>query len=123
MVALFDKPSHKRWPRAQKFHLLPSGAEAETRYREAIVAARTTGGREAFDAARADWAKTAALQPGDGTFLGELLDGDLTLPELVKAVESSGITRQETHAAIDRLVEAGLLQPLPVSAPPPNRYR
>jgi len=123
MVGIFEKPARTKWPRSQKFQLLPLGVEAGERYREAIVAARATGGRDAFDAARAEWAEGAALEPGDGTFLGELLGGELTLPDLVKAVESSGITRQETHAAVDRLVAAGLLGPVAPPPPPPGRYR
>lgn len=109
----------KRWSRSQKFGLSSRGAEAGTRCREMIVAARVSEGRGAFEAARTEWARGLALDPGDGAFLGEMLEGALTIDQLAQALDACGTTREETRAAVERLTLAGLLEalPLPEAAP------
>jgi hypothetical protein len=104
----------KKWNRAQKFRLSERGTEAGERYRAMIVAARATEGRDAFDAARSAWALAMSLDPGDGAFLGELLDGSLTIDQLARALDACGTTREETRAAVDRLAKSGFLEPLPL---------
>jgi hypothetical protein len=110
----------KKWNRAQKFRLSPRGTEAGERYRAMIVAARTTEGRNSFDAARSAWAVAMSLEPGDGAFLGELLEASLTIDQLARALDACGTTRDETRAAVDRLALAGFLEPLPLVEPPPR---
>jgi hypothetical protein len=117
MSSIFDREGGKRWPRSQRFVLSVKGAEAEQAYREMITASRTGSGRTAFDAARTAWAQPLAIQPGDGLYLGELQPGARTLEELTRALESCGSTRREIKAALDRLIDAGMIEAQ--AAPPP----
>lgn len=119
---MMDRPTWKHWPRGQRFRLSARGGEAETAYREGIVAARSTPAhspsaeaRSSFDQARAAWAARYGVLPGDGLFLGEMTHEPRTLDELIRLVESSGADRRESHEAVDRLAAAGLVEPL---APP-----
>lgn len=115
--------SPKKWHRTQRFSLSTSGSEAGERYRSMIVAARESEGRGAFDAARTAWAQTTKLDPGDGAFLGELLDGPLTIDQLFRALDACGTTREETRAAVDRLAAAGFLETMPLAEAAPPRWR
>ncbi len=112
----------KKWARGQRFALSTTGTEAGAQYRSMIVEARNTEGRGAFDAARTAWAESTRLDPGDGAFLGELLDGALTIDQLFSALDACGTTREETRAAVTRLAGAGYLEALPV-AEAPLRWR
>lgn len=107
MTSIFNRPPGKKWPRSQKFRLSAKGTEAGERYRET---AHAGAGRGAFDAARQAWASELKLDPGDGAFLGELIAGAQTIDQLARALETCGTTRQEAHAAVDRLAAAGLLE-------------
>ena len=109
-----DAPTPKKWHRSQRFGLSVSGNEAGERYRSMIVAARESEGRGAFDAARSAWAEKTKLDPGDGAFLGELLDGPLTIDQLFRALDACGTTRDETRSAVDRLAAGGFLETLPL---------
>lgn len=107
-------PAPKKWHRSQRFSLSSTGSEAGARYREMIIAARESEGRGAFDAARTAWAQKTLLDPGDGAFLGELLDGPLTIDQLFRALDACGTTRDETRSAVDRLSSGGFLETLPL---------
>ena len=109
---LGDRPTRMRWPRAQRFILSPQGVEAERSYRESIVASRATEGRTSFDAARSQWASAHRVQPDDGLYLGEVSAGPIGLGQLVEALESCGKTRKDAIAAVERLVDAGLISTL-----------
>jgi hypothetical protein len=113
------RPEPRKWGRSQKFRLSERGPEAGARYREMIVAARVSEGRGAFDAARDAWARDLRLDPGDGAFLGEMLDGALTIDQLAAALDACGTTREETRSAVDRLTNAGLLEALPAAVAAP----
>jgi hypothetical protein len=114
MTGILDRQPKSRWPRSQRFRLSIRGAEAEASYRQLIVAARAVAGRTSYDAARAAWAAPhLSVQPNDGTCLVELQQGPLTLEELARSLETSGSTRQEVKTAIDRLADAGLVEPVP----------
>ena len=52
------------------------------------------------------------VQPGDGLLLSELRGQQRGLNDLVRAMESSGIEPAEVKSAIDRLVKAGLAEPV-----------
>lgn len=114
------RPEPRKWSRSQKFRLSERGTEAGALYREMIVAARVSEGRGAFDAARDAWARALHLDPGDGAFLGEMLDGALTIDQLAAALDACGTTREETRAAVERLTSAGLLETLPLAVPTPS---
>lgn len=75
----------------------------------AIVASRSAEGRAAFDAARASWAAELRIQPDDGLYLSEIRGGAVTLGQLVEALDSCGKTRKDAIAAVERLVDAGLV--------------
>ncbi|HEX9049487.1 MAG TPA: hypothetical protein VF841_03040 [Anaeromyxobacter sp.] len=111
---LFDKPPSgaKRWPRGQKFTLSPVGAEAQVAYRAAVLAARASG-RAALDSALAAWATPRGVAPVDGAILSELGGKRLGIGALCEALETTGIAPDEVRAGIGRLVQAGIVDPLP----------
>jgi len=104
-----EAATRRRWPRSQRFVLLPSGAEAEESFRSTIVASRVKSGRASFDDARAEWAKCLRLEPDDGVYLGIIRNGPVTLQDIVAALENCGQTLKETEKALDRLVDARLV--------------
>ena len=108
------KDSPKRWPRGQRFTLTPSGQAARAALAEAISAARTSqGGREAQDAAVGGWANQHGVKPGDGNCLDELVGHDRNVAELAEALLSSGFSRPDVQAAVDRMVTAQLVAAVP----------
>lgn len=110
MPSIFDRDGGQRWPRSKRFELSPKGLEAEQLYADVIVASRAEEGRKSFDGARDGWAKPWGVQPGDGLFLGELKGGPRTLEELDRALQDCGVNRREIKGALERLVNAGLVQ-------------
>ncbi len=102
----------KRWPRGQKFEISPVGAEAQDAYRAAVLAARASG-RAALDSALAAWAAPRGVAPGDGAILAELAGKRLGIGALCEALEVAGVAPDEVRAAIGRLVQAGIVEPLP----------
>jgi hypothetical protein len=127
---LQDKPGDaRRWPRGQKFSLSAAGQEAHGAYRLAVQEARGVG-RGALDAALASWATPLKVQPGDGVLLSELLAKPRGLSDLARALDDAGTSAAEVRGAIDRLVSAGLVEPVPLAsqleqqpaAPAPTRW-
>jgi hypothetical protein len=110
-MAFGERPAKLRWPRSQKFVLSARGVEAETSYRELIVASRDGAGRASFDQARATWAGNYQLEADDGLYLAEVKAGAANLPKLIAALETCGKTRPDAIAAIERLVDQGFLSP------------
>ena len=108
-----------RFGRAQKFRLSPKGAEAVAAYTLMIEKAREGSGRAQFDAARAAWGAPLKLAAEDGLFLVEFSAGNRTIPEAVRNLEGCGTTAKEVKAAVERLLECGMLQPVPEAPPPP----
>jgi hypothetical protein len=108
-------PDRKRWPRGQKFTLSTSGAEAEAAYRSAVVGSRASG-RTALESALSAWATPLRVAPGDGVLLAELSGKRLGLPQLVDALEPTGIPADEVRAAVARLVEAGIVDAVPLAS-------
>ena len=104
----------KRWPRGQKFALSDRGASAENAYREAVQAARAQG-RAALDAAQRAWAMPLQVDPVDGVVLGELRGGKRSIADLARTLEDCGTSAAEVKSAIDRLAEAGLVEPVPTA--------
>jgi hypothetical protein len=106
----------RRWPRGQKFILSPAGEAADRLHREAVNGSRSSG-RTALDAALAAWAAPFGLQAGDGLLLSELRGQRRSLAELVEALETSGIEPAAVRSSIDRLVRAGLAEPVMAASP------
>ena len=99
------------------FSLTSAGRAAEASYRSQIVTSRVRAGRASFDEARAAWATPLGLQPDDGAYLGELRGGALNLGKITAALAVCGKKRIDTIAALERLLDAGLvLQPAPPDA-------
>ena len=108
-----DRP--KRWPRGQKFTLSAEGAAADEAYRAAVATARTSG-RAALDAALAAWAAPLGVQGADGIVLAELRNARRGIPELCRTLEDAGIAADDVRAAIERLVAAGAVSPVPLAS-------
>jgi hypothetical protein len=120
-----ETPEKVRFGRSQKFRLTPKGAEAAAAYKLMIEEARSGSGRAQFDAARAAWGTPRGLSAEDGLFLVEFGEGDRTLQEATRNLESSGTTPKEVKAAVEKLLKGGMLEPVPEApAPvaPPRRY-
>ncbi len=105
----------KRWPRGQKFVMSSSGTSAEQAYREAVQAARAQG-RATLTAAQAAWAAPLRLDPADGVVLGELRAGRKSIAEIARGLEDCGTSAAEVKSAVDRLSDAGLIEPVPAAA-------
>jgi DMSO/TMAO reductase YedYZ molybdopterin-dependent catalytic subunit len=104
----------KRWPRGQKFVLSTTGIEADAAYRDAVQSARAQG-RNALDAAQRTWAEPHRIAPADGVVLGELRSGRKSIAEIAKGLDDCGTSPAEVKAAVDRLTDAGLVEPVPAS--------
>jgi len=105
----------RRWPRGQRFQLTPTGLAAEVAHSEAIREARALG-RSALEVAQRRWAEPLGLQPCDGVVLGELKPGRRSLADVSDALENCGSSRADVKDSVDRLVERGLVEPLPLPA-------
>ena len=115
MLESLKPRSGKRWPRGQKFAMSPSGAAAEASYREAIQAARAQG-RSALESAQRSWAAPLGVEATDGVVLGELRGGRRSIADVARGLEDCGTSPAEVKLAVDRLAEAGLVEPVPAAA-------
>jgi hypothetical protein len=104
----------KRWPRGQKFAMSATGVAAEVAYREAVASARATG-RASLDSAQKAWADPLKLSPSDGVVLGELRGGRKSIADIARGLEDCGTTPADVKAAVDRLTDAGLVEPAPAA--------
>ena len=115
-----------RFKRTQRFRLSLKGSEAAAAYAVMIEEARSGTGRAQFEAARAAWGGPRGLATDDGLFLLEFKEHDRTLTEASRSLDSCGTTAKEVKAAVERLLECGMLEPVPAPvevAPPPQRSR
>jgi len=108
----------KRWPRGQRFVLTAAGTSAESAYREAVQAARAQG-RTALEQAERGWSLPLGLEPGDGVVLSELRPGRRSIAEVARSLDDCGTSLAEVKAAVDRLADAGLIEPAPAAAHAP----
>lgn len=108
----------KRFARGQKFAVSVAGAEAADAYRAAVQAARSSG-RAALEAALVAWAEPRGVKPGDGVVLAELAGKPVGLSRLAEALEPSGVTAEEVRAGVGRLVDAGILELVPLASQVP----
>ena len=124
-VAKEENEERVRFGRAQKFRLSSKGGEAEAAYTLMVAKARDGVGRAQFDAARAAWSAPLGLTPEDGLFLVEFARGEHTITEAVRGLDDCA-SPKEVKAAVQRLIECGMLEPVPAPveppAPPPRRY-
>jgi len=105
----------RRWPRGQRFQRTAAGVAAEAAHAEAIRDARAQG-RSALDLAQLRWAEPLGVRPGDGVVLVELKPGRRSLADVAVALENCGSSRADVKDSVDRLVERGLAEPLPLPA-------
>ena len=95
-------------------HASPRRARRPSRlHREAVNGARSSGRTLARRRAGGLGGPASACGPADGLLLSELRGQQRGLNDLVRAIESSGIEPAEVKSAIDRLVKAGLVEPVP----------
>jgi len=120
MLNAWNRDAPKRWPRGQKFTLTEIGATAEAEYRSAVAETRSSG-RALLDGALAAWANPRGVTPKDGVVLTELRSGKAGLPDLVRELEPAGFAPDDIRAAIERLLAAALLAPLPLPSQEPGR--
>jgi hypothetical protein len=113
MLSSWERKGPKRWPRGQKFSLTEIGLSAEAEYRATVTEMRSSG-RSVLDGALAAWATPRGVAPKDGVVLAELRDGKAGVGDLVRELEPAGFAPDEVRAAIERLVAAALLSPLPL---------
>ncbi len=115
MLQSLKSPGGKRWPRGQRFRQSAKGAEAEAEYRAMVREAHALG-RDALEAAERRWTAPRGLAAGDGVVLSELRPGRVSIADLCRALDECGSTPAEVKAALDRLVEAGLAEPVAAAA-------
>ncbi|KFA93738.1 hypothetical protein [Archangium violaceum] len=111
-----------RFGRAQKFRLSSKGSEAVSAYTLMVEKARAGSGRAQFDAARSDWSGPRGLSSEDGLYLVEFGVGERTLSEVTRNLEDCA-SPKEIKAAVERLLECGMLEPVSVPVPPPVQPR
>ena len=119
MLTAWNREAPKRWPRGQKFSLTEIGSTAEEAYRTAVTESRASG-RAVLDGALAAWAEPRGVTPKDGIVLAELRSGKAGVPQLVKELEPAGFAPDDVRAAIERLVQAAMVEPLPLPSELPR---
>jgi hypothetical protein len=105
----------RRFARGQKFTLSAAGLDAAGEYRDAVANARSSG-RQALEAALAAWAEPRRVAPGDGVILAELSGKPVGLSRLFESLESSGLGAEEVRAAVGRLLDAGIVELVPLAS-------
>ena len=111
----------RRWPRGQRFTLSAPGVDAEAAYRSAVMDVRSLG-RDALAQAEKRWADGLGLSPADGIVMAEIRPGRRSLADLARALDACGTPATQIRESVDRLVDKGLVEPLPLpgSATPPT---
>ena len=104
-------PARLRWGRSQRFRLTSRGVEAETLWRTRLAEVQSAG-RAAFDASLASWATEFKVQPDDAAYVSELSSSPLRLEDVARAIADTGASREDAKKALERLFEAGLVEPV-----------
>jgi len=105
-----------RFGRSQKFRLSAKGLEALKAHEASVVSQRAgPGGRAAFDQARAEWSSALGLRPDDSLYLVEFGDAGRTIHDATAALRDCGPTPKDVKEATTRLLEVGILEPVPVT--------
>jgi hypothetical protein len=121
---LTAKPTdgRKRFARGQKFTLSAVGLDAAAEYRTAVTGSRSSG-RQALEAALVAWAEPRRIAPGDGVILAELSGKPVGLSKISEVLETSGLGAEDVRAAVARLVEAGIVELVPLASQTPSDPR
>jgi len=107
-------PGAMRWAPRQRFTLSAPGREArEARLAAVELARRVDEGRSGLETAERAWAEPLGIHPEDGVYLEEFTAQARSVAQVADALADCGATRPEAQAAVDRLVRAGLLEPVP----------
>ncbi|HYO56908.1 hypothetical protein [Archangium sp.] len=112
-----ENSERPRFGRAQKFRLSARGNEAVSAYTLMVEKSRAGMGRAQFDASRGEWSGPRGLTSEDGLFLVEFGMGERTILEVTRNLEDCASPR-EVKVAVERLLECGMLEPVPAPAPP-----
>lgn len=108
------QPKHdRRWPRGQRFGLSAPGVDAEAAYRATVQDVRSLG-RDALAMAEKRWAEPLGLQPGDGVVMAQIRPGRRSFADLGQALEDCGMSPAQIRESVDRLVERGLVDAMPL---------
>jgi len=108
------QPTHaRRWPRGQRFCLSARGIEAEASYRAAVQDVRSLG-RDALTLAEKRWAEPLGISPSDGVVMAEIRPGRRSFADLAQALQDCGTVPAQIRESVDRLVEQGFVEPLPL---------
>jgi hypothetical protein len=108
------QPKHdRRWPRGQRFALSALGIDAEAAYRATVMDVRSLG-RDALSLAEKRWAEPLGLSPGDGVVMAQIRPGRRSFADLGQALEDCGTPPAQIRESVDRLVERGLVEALPL---------
>lgn len=116
LSSLRPRGSH-RWPRGQRFSLSSRGAEAVGAYRLAVADARALG-RAALETAQRAWGEPRGIAPQDAVVLCEVGPGRRSIGEVARALDSCGLSPADVKEAVDRLADAGLIEPSPSRSQP-----
>src|SRR5262245_7385321 len=101
------------WKPRQQFRMTPIGQGAIDSYREAVrVAQQGSDPRQALDRAKTEWASALKLRASDGILLEDLAAGRTSLAEMQETLDACSLTLREARGTLDRLVAAGLIEPL-----------
>ena len=101
------------WKPRQQFRMTSTGQGAIERYREVVSTAQAANDpRIALDRAKAEWAAELKLRAFDGILLEDLAVGRTSLAEMQETLDACSLTLREARGTIDRLVAAGLIEPL-----------
>jgi hypothetical protein len=74
--------------------------------------------RGELERAKNEWASGLGLRPGDGILLEELVGGAASLADLQPTLEACNLTLRDARGVLDRLVAAGLIEPVePMDTP------
>ena len=111
--------NRRRFARGQKFTLSAAGADAEQAYRDAVTSARASG-RTTLEAALVAWAEPRRVTPADGVILAELSGKRLGFGRLCEALETSGASAEEIRAGVGRLLDAGIVELVPLASQLPG---
>jgi len=101
------------WKPRHRFRTTEAGIVAAARYREMMSAAqRAQDARVALDEAKQEWASSLGVRSGDGILLEEMAGGAVSLADLQPTLEACNLTLREARGVLDRLIAAGLIEPL-----------
>jgi hypothetical protein len=109
-----DRSRWSSWQPATRFVLSPHGITAIESYRAKAVGSPPRISSD-FEPGRWTWAESLQLHHEDALYLGEVLGGAKTLDGIIAGFQACGRKPDEILAALQRLVDAGLLSTMNAS--------